>query len=282
MALTPGVKLPDVGPPRVACQLVNSVNNNNNNNNSVALLAQDCHKTSCLSTMADRCERFFLFSSESERSDDSSGGPVWNAPAVYAVPAPAVDLAPAPAVYAVPAPVVEYIAPAPAVPVVEYIAPTPAVPVMEYIAPAPAVPVMKYIAPAPAVPVMKYIAPAPAVLFVEYIAPAPAVYAAPAPVVEDIASALVSPPTLVVEFIGSVPTSTPAVSSPPATSVQSRQSALRVSMDVPTMSSRHHHDELFRAERVLEARAARQGYLQANEEKGHAAGSSAYQPWESV
>ena len=64
-----------------------------------------------MSTMADRCERFFLFSSESERSDDSSGGPEWKyfapAPAVYAVPAPAVDLAPAPAVYAVPAPVVD-------------------------------------------------------------------------------------------------------------------------------------------------------------------------------
>ena len=201
---------------------------------SVAILAQDCHKTSCfVSTMADRCERFFLFSSESERSDDSSGDPEWKyiapAPAVYATPAPAADLAPAPAVYAVPAPVVEYIAPAPAVPVVEYIAPALAVPVVEYIAPAPAVPV------------------------VEYIAPAPAVYVAPAPVVEDI----VSPPTPVVEYIASVPTSTPAV---PATRVQSRQSAHRVSTEVPTVSSRH-HDELLRAERVHRARAARQGYL---------------------
>ena len=116
-------------------------------------------------------------------------------------------------------------------------------------------------APAPAVPVVEYIAPAPAVPFVEYIAPAPAVNAAPAPVVEDTASALVSPPTPVVEYIASVPTSTPAVSSPPATCVQSRQSAHRVSTEVPTVSSRHHHDELFRAERVLRARAARQGYL---------------------
>ena len=115
--------------------------------------------------------------------------------------------------------------------------------------------------PAPAVPVMKYIAPAPAVHVVEYIAPAPAVYSAPAPVVEDSASALVSPPTPVVEFIATVPTSTPAVSSPPATCVQSRQSARRVSTEVPTVSSRHHHDEWFRAERVLRARAARQGYL---------------------
>ena len=149
-------------------------------------------------------ERFFLFSSESERSD-GSGGPDWEhivpASAVYAAPAFAVDLVPAPAVYAVPVPVVEY------------------------------------------------------------IAPAPAVYSAPAPVVEDIASALVSPPTPVVEFIASVPISTPAVSSPPATSVQSRQSAHRVSTEVPTVSSRHHHDELLRAERVLRARAARQGYL---------------------
>ena len=48
-------------------------------------------------------ERFFLFSSESERSD-GSGGPDWE------------YIAPALAVYAVPAPVVEYIAPAPAVP----------------------------------------------------------------------------------------------------------------------------------------------------------------------
>ena len=93
----------------------------------------------------------------------------------------------------------------------------------------------------------------------EYIAPAPAVYAA-APVVEDIVSALVSPPTPVVEYIASVPTSTPAVLSPPATSVQSRQSAHRVSTEVPTVSSRH-HDEWPRAERVLQARAARQGYL---------------------
>ena len=165
-------------------------------------------------------------------------------------------IAPAPAV-----PVVEYIAPAPAVPVGEYIAPAPAVPVVEYIAPAPAAPVMEYIAPAQAVFVMKYIAPAPAVPVVEYIAPAPAVYAAPAPVMEDIASAFVSPPTPVVEYIASVPTSTPAVSSPPATCVQSRQSAHRVSTEVPTVSSRHHHDEMFRAERVLRARAARHGYL---------------------
>ena len=131
---------------------------------------------------------------------------------------------------------------------------------MEYIAPAPVVPVVEYIAPAPAVPVVEYIAPAPAVPVLEYIAPAPAVYAASAPVVEDIVSALVSPPTPVVEYIASVPTSTPAVSSPPATSVQSRQSAHRVSTEVPTVSSRH-HDELLRAERVLRARAARQGYL---------------------
>ena len=143
----------------------------------------------------------------------------------------------------------------------EHIAPAPAVPVMKYIAPAPAAPVVEHIAPAPAVPVMKYIAPAPAVHVVEYIAPAPAVYSAPAPVVEDSASALVSPPTPVVEFIATVPTSTPAVSSPPATCVQSRQSAHRVSTEVPTVSFRHHHDELFRAERVLRARAARQGYL---------------------
>ena len=109
---------------------------------------------------------------------------------------------------------------------------------------------------------MEYIALAPAVPFVEYIAPAPAVYAAPAPVVEDIASAVVSPPTPVVEYIASVPTTTPAVSSPPSTCVQSRQSAHRVSTEVPTVSSRHHHhDELFRAERVLRARAARQGCL---------------------
>ena len=214
--------------------------------------------------MADRCERFFLFSSESERSDGSLGDPEWKyiapAPAVYAVLAPAVDLAPAPTVYAVPAPVVEYSAPAPAVPVVEYIAPAPAVPVVEYIAPAPAVPVVEDIAPAPAVPVVEYIAPAPAVPVVEYIAATPAVYAAPAPVVEDIVTTLVSPPTPVVEYIASVPTSTPAVSSPPATSVQSRQSAHRVSTEVPTVSSRH-HDELLRAERVLRARAPRQGYL---------------------
>ena len=149
-------------------------------------------------------ERFFLFSSESERSD-GSGGPDWEhiapAPAVYAAPASAIDLVPAPAVYAVPVPVVEYITPAPAVPVVEYIAPTPAVPVGEYIAPAPAVPVGEYIAPAPGVsvgeyiapapgvPVGEYIAPAPGVLVVEYIAPAPAVFAVPAPVVENIAFA---------------------------------------------------------------------------------------------
>ena len=183
---------------------------------SVAILAQDCHKTSCfVSTMADRCERFFLFSYESERSDGSSGDPEWKyiapAPAVYAVPAPAVDLAPAPAVYAVPAPVVEYSAPAPAVPVVEYSAPAPAVPVVEYIAPAPAVPVVEYIALAPAAPVVEYIAPAPAVPVVDYIAPAPAIYAAPAPVVEDIVTTLVSLPTPVVEYIASVPTSTQQV-----------------------------------------------------------------------
>ena len=114
---------------------------------------------------------------------------------------------------------------------------------------------------------MEYIAPAAAVPVVEYIAPPPAV-----PVLEDIVSALVSPPTPVVEYIASIPTSTPAVSSPPATSVQSvssppatsvqsRQSAHRVSTEVPTVSSCHHHDELLRAERVLRARAARQGYL---------------------
>ena len=116
--------------------------------------------------MADRCERVFLYSSESERSHVSSGEPDWEhiapAPAVYAAPASAVDLAPAPAVYAVPAPGVEYIAPAPAVerqspdvaPVVEYSAPAPAVlcpsPVVEYIAPATPIsrpaPVVEYIA----------------------------------------------------------------------------------------------------------------------------------------
>ena len=122
----------------------------------------------------------------------------------------------------------------------KHIAPAPAVPVVEHIAPAPAVPVVEYIAPAPAVPVVEYIVPAPAAPVAEYIVPAPAV-----PVVEHIAS---------------VPTSTPAVSSL-ATSVQSRQSAHRVSTEVPTVSSRHHHDELLRAERVLRARAARQGYL---------------------
>ena len=56
-----------------------------------------------MSTMADRCERFFLYSSASARSDVSSGEPEWK------------YIAPAPAVYAVPAPGVEHIAPAPAV-----------------------------------------------------------------------------------------------------------------------------------------------------------------------
>ena len=161
-------------------------------------------------------ERFFLFSSESERSD-GSGGLDWEhiapAPAVYAAPASAIDLVPAPAVFAVPAPVVEYIAPAfgvsvgeyiapaPGVPVGEYIAPAfgvsvgeyiapaPGVPVGEYIAPAPGVSVVEYIAPAPGAPVGEYIAPVPAVPVVEYIAPAPAVFAVPAPVVENIAFA---------------------------------------------------------------------------------------------
>ena len=158
-----------------------------------------------MSTMADRCERFFLYSSESERSDASSEEPEWKhiapAPAVYAVPAPAVDLAPEPAVYAVPA------------------------------------------------------------LGVEYSAPALAVPDSPSPVVEYIAHATpICRPTPVVEYIAPVPTSTLAVSSPLAPSVQSRLSAHRVSTDVPTVSSRH-HDEWLRAERVLRARSARQGYL---------------------
>ena len=132
---------------------------------------------------------------------------------------------------------------------------------MEYIAPAPAVldspsSVAEYIAPAPAfhhlspvvAPVVEYIAPAPAVVRlssdVEYIAPA----------------TQICRPTPVVQYIAPFPTSTPAVSSPPSPSVQSRQSAHRVSTEVPTVSSRH-LDELLRAERVLRARAARQGYL---------------------
>merc|ERR1719374_460217 len=106
--------------------------------------------------MADRCERFFLFSSESERSD-GSGGLSWE----YITPAPAVS--------AVPAPVVEYIAPAPRVSVVEYIAPAPAVPVVEHIAPAPAVypalaPVVEDSASAlvsPPIPVVEFIATVP-------------------------------------------------------------------------------------------------------------------------
>ena len=203
------------------------------------------------------------------------------APADYAVPAPVADHAPAPAVHAVPAPGVEYIAPAPAVPdvpspVVEYITPARAMrgltPVVEYIAPAPAVkrlspvaaPVVEYIAPSPAVsrpsPVVEYIAPAPAVPglapVVDNTAPAPA----PAPVAEYVEPAPVCRPTPVVENIAPVPTSTPAVSSSPALSGQSRQSAHRGSTVVPTVSSRH-HDEWLRAERVLRARAARQGYL---------------------
>ena len=171
--------------------------------------------------MADRCERFFLFSSESERSDDSSGELerkyIAPAPAVYDVPAPVVDFAPEPAVYAVPAPGVEYTAPAPAVP------DSPS-PVVEYIPPAPAVVRLSS--------------------DVEYIAPA-------SPICR---------PTPVVEYVAPVPTSTPAVSSPPSPSVQSRQSAHRISMEVPTVSSRH-HDEWFRAERVRRARSVRQGYF---------------------
>ena len=136
-----------------------------------------------MSTMADRCKRFFLYSSESERSDVSSGKPEWKyiapAPAVCAVPAVAVDLAPEPAVYTIPAPVVEYIAPAPAV---KRLSPVVA-PVVEYIA--------------PATPICR--------------------------------------PTPLVEYIAPVPSSTPAVPSPPAPSVQSRQSAHRVSTDVPTV-----------------------------------------------
>ena len=158
-------------------------------------------------------------------------------PAVYAVPAPVVDLAPEPAVHAVTAPGVEYIAPAPAIP------DTPS-PVVEYIAPALAV---ERLSPdfAPVV---------------EYIAPAPAVVRLPSDV-ENIAPATpICHPTPVVEYIAPVPTSTPAVSSLPSPSVQSRQSAHRVSTEVPTVSSRH-HDEWLRAERVLRARSARQGYL---------------------
>ena len=178
--------------------------------------------------------------SRQERSDVSSGEPEWKyiapAPAVHAVPAPAVDLAPEPTVYAVTAPGVEHIAPAPAV---QRLSPVLA-PVVEHIAPAPAVqrlaPVFE--------PAVEYIAPAPAVLcpshVVEYIAPA-------TPICR---------PTPVVEYIAPVPTSTPAVPS----SVQSRQSAHRVSWDVTTVSSRH-HDEWLPAERVLRARSARQGYF---------------------
>ena len=176
--------------------------------------------------MADRCERFFLFSSESERSDDSSGEPERK------------YIAPEPAVYAVPAPGVEYIAPAPAVP-------DSSSPVVGYIAPAPAV---QRLSPdfAPVV---------------EDIAPAPAVPDSPSPVVEYIAPATpICRPTPVVEYIAPVPTSTPAVSSPPSPSVQSRQSAHRVSTEVPTVISRH-HDEWLHAERVLQASSARQGYL---------------------
>ena len=115
-------------------------------------------------------------------------------------------------------------------------------------------------------PVVEYIAPAPAVQRlssdVEYIAPA-------TPICR---------PTPFVEYIAPVPTSTPSVSSSPSPSVQSRQSAHRVSTEVPTVSSRH-HDEWLHAERVLRARSAP---LQANEGKGHAVGSAADQPWESV
>ena len=194
-----------------------------------------------MSITADCCERFFVFSSESERSEEPEGNYIAPAPAVYAVPA--VDLTPAPAVHAVPAPGVEYSAPAPAV---KRLSPVVA-PVVEYIAPAPAVlcpfPVVECTAPAPAV-----LCPSPVV---DCTAPAPA------PVAVD-ASALVSPPTPVVEYIASVPPSTPAVSSPPATRVQSRQSAHRVSTEVPTVSSRR-HGQWRHTERIL--RAARRGYF---------------------
>ena len=105
---------------------------------------------------------------------------------------------------------------------------------------------------------------------VEHIALAPAVQGlapvventvpAPAPVAEYIELAPVCRPTSVVEYIASVPTSTPVVSSPPALSGHSRQSAHRYSAEGPTVGSRH-LDEWPRAERVLRARAARQGYL---------------------
>ena len=249
---------------------------------TTAILAQDCHKTSCfLTTMA---ERFFLFSSESERTD-GSGGPDWEhiapAPAVYAAPASAIDLVPAPAVFAVPAPVVEYIAPAPAVPFMEYIAPAPAVPVGEYIAPAPGVSVGEYIAPAPGVPVGEYIAPAIGVSVGEYIAPAPGVpvgeYIAPAPGVSVVEYIAPAPGVPVGEYIAPVPAvpvveyiaPAPAVFAVPSPVVENiafapgvanlRQSSLRGAMP----SGMRHRPSVAekcdtRAARVV---AARMGYM---------------------
>ena len=120
-------------------------------------------------------------------------------------------------------------------------------------------PVVEHIALTPAVlrpsPVLEHIAPAPAV---QGLAPVvESTVPAAAPVAEYIVQAPVCRP--VVEYLASVPTSTPAVSSPPALSGHSRQSA-HDSAEVPIVGSRH-LDELLGAERVLRARAARQGYL---------------------
>ena len=76
---------------------------------SVAMLAQDCHKTCCLCRpwliVVNVSSSFRLSRNEAMAHQ---GDPDWKyiapAPAVYAVLAPAVDPAPAPAVYAVPAP----------------------------------------------------------------------------------------------------------------------------------------------------------------------------------
>ena len=96
-------------------------------------------------------------------------------------------------------------------------------------------------------PAVSYVALAPVV---DYIAPAVSVsYGIPAPVCEYVALALVE----------NVPPA-PAVTSTPVLSGEPCQDELRGSTEVPTVSI-HLHEQWHHAERVLRARAARQGYF---------------------
>ena len=123
---------------------------------------------------------------------------------------------------------------------------------------------VEYIAPAPAVPVVEYIAPAPAVPVVEYLAPASSCscHGAHRTGLQLFLSWKTLRQHLSLLQLQSWSTSRQFRLQRQLCQVFNLVKVrIEFSTEVPTVSSRHHHDEWLRAECVLRACAARQGYL---------------------